>query len=85
MAKSINVTGACCPFFATQVLHSPKPPPVLAGHFDQTLYLKTQSYSLDKWWFALWKGLYSFFETLLMLSYGVRGLDRVRFWYGRGL
>jgi hypothetical protein len=51
-----------------QILKSPKPPPVLAAHFDHDLYLKTQSYSLDKWWYSLWHGLYSFAETLIMLS-----------------
>ena len=59
--------GATC----TQVLRSPRPPPVLAAHFDQTLYLKTRAYSLDKWWFALWQGIYSFAETMLMLTYKV--------------
>ena len=59
--------GVAC----TQVLRSPRPPPVLAAHFDQTLYLKTRAYSLDKWWFALWQGIYSFAETMLMLTYKV--------------
>jgi len=50
----------------------PKPPPVLAEHFDDELYKKTQAYSLDKWWFGFAHGLYSFTENLAILL--LRGL-----------
>lgn len=33
----------------SQAIESPKPPPVLSKHFDQDMYEKTQSYSLEKW------------------------------------
>ncbi len=38
-----------CTDLHPQVLRLPKPPPVLAEHFDEALYRKTQAYSIDKW------------------------------------
>ncbi|GAX75985.1 hypothetical protein CEUSTIGMA_g3428.t1 [Chlamydomonas eustigma] len=58
-------------FRQLHVLKSPKPPPVLAEHFNQDLYLKTQAYSLDKWYFGFWRGMYSLFESMIMLTYKV--------------
>mmetsp|Transcript_22614 Transcript_22614/g.67349 ORF Transcript_22614/g.67349 Transcript_22614/m.67349 type:complete len:451 (-) Transcript_22614:668-2020(-) len=54
-----------------RVLERRKPPPALAAHFSQELYDKTRSYSLDKWRFSFYLRLYTFFETLLILLFGV--------------
>lgn len=43
---------------------------VLAGLFSKDLYLSSQAYSIDKWWFGLYHGIYSLAETLAVLWFG---------------
>eukprot|EP00878_Enallax_costatus_P026201 GHUV01028086.1.p1 GENE.GHUV01028086.1~~GHUV01028086.1.p1 ORF type:complete len:396 (+),score=102.81 GHUV01028086.1:414-1601(+) len=42
-----------------------------AGLFSKDLYLQSQAYSIDKWWFGLYHGIYSLAETLAVLWFGV--------------
>ncbi|KAG2434349.1 hypothetical protein HYH02_012365 [Chlamydomonas schloesseri] len=53
-----------------RALRRPEPPAALASLFSKELYDKTQAYSLDKWWFATWHGLYSTAETLAVFTTG---------------
>ncbi|KAG2423032.1 hypothetical protein HXX76_015548 [Chlamydomonas incerta] len=53
-----------------RALRRPEPPAALASLFSAELYRKTQAYSLDKWWFSTWHGLYSTAETLAVFATG---------------
>jgi hypothetical protein len=39
-----------------------------AGLFTRKLYDEAQAYSVDKWWFGFWHGLYNLVETVLWLQ-----------------
>lgn len=47
----------------------PAPPKELSKAFTSSLYLKTQAYSIDKWWLSFWHSAYSFLETLAALRF----------------
>ncbi|GFR42647.1 hypothetical protein Agub_g3584 [Astrephomene gubernaculifera] len=53
-----------------RALRRPQPPPALAALFTKELYDKTQSYSIEKWWFASAHSLYSVMETLVLILTG---------------
>eukprot|EP00798_Chlamydomonas_sp_ICE-L_P014243 gene14243-20215_t len=48
----------------------PSPPPELAEVFNDDMYKKTQAYSLDKWWYGMYHGIFSFAENLVVLWVG---------------
>ncbi|GMH44821.1 hypothetical protein BSKO_12773 [Bryopsis sp. KO-2023] len=46
------------------------PPKSVASLFKDEEYEKAKSYSLDKWWFGMVKGVYDVIESLAMLGFG---------------
>jgi hypothetical protein len=52
-----------------QVSHMPVAMPMsAAGLFSRELYDQAQAYSVDKWWFGFWHGLYNLAETVVWLQ-----------------
>ncbi|KAF6266083.1 peptidase family M48-domain-containing protein [Scenedesmus sp. NREL 46B-D3] len=51
-----------------KAIKAPDPPAELKGLFTRELYDQAQAYSVDKWWFGFWHGLYNLVETVLWLQ-----------------
>ncbi|KAK9830225.1 hypothetical protein WJX72_010439 [[Myrmecia] bisecta] len=53
-----------------KALQKPTPPTALAKDYTISEYKKTQAYNVDKWWFALYQGLWSTTLTTVLLLNG---------------
>lgn len=49
---------------------SPSKPPAAIAHLFKDSYKASQAYSIDKWWFSFWQGLFGSIENVAFLGFG---------------
>ncbi|WIA16071.1 hypothetical protein OEZ85_012796 [Tetradesmus obliquus] len=64
----VNILHTYLDMRQLKAIKLPDPPASLKGLFTRKLYDEAQAYSVDKWWFGFWHGIYNLVETVLWLQ-----------------
>lgn len=67
----VNILRTYLDIRQLRAIKLPTPPAALAELFTNDVYIASQKYAVDKWWFGCVHGVYSLIETIAALWFGV--------------